>query len=109
MTDQEGIFKSKDYDYKKYNVRSNISAEIVKGFTIDLQLSGRLDTRNKFYEAEPITRSIQMARPTFSVFANDNRLIGRIRETKAIRFIFLTLIMSVMTDETAENLTVQLL
>ena len=72
MTDQEGIFKSKDYDYKKYNVRSNISAEIVKGFTVDLQLSGRLDTRNKFYEAEPITRSLQMARPTFSIFANDN-------------------------------------
>lgn len=72
MTDQEGIYKSKDYNYRKYNVRSNISAEIVKGFTVDLQLSGRLDTRNKFYEAEPITRSIQMARPTYSVYANDN-------------------------------------
>lgn len=72
MTDQEGIYKSKDYDYKRYNVRSNISAEIVKGFTIDLQLSGRLDSRNKFYETESIARSIQMARPTFPIFANDN-------------------------------------
>jgi TonB-linked SusC/RagA family outer membrane protein len=71
-TYQEGIYKSNDFDYSKYNVRSNISAEIVKGFTVDLQLSGRLDTRDKPYEAEPLTRSLQMARPTFSMYANDN-------------------------------------
>jgi len=71
-TDQEGIYKSKDYSFKKYNVRSNISAEIVKGFTVDLQLSGRLDTRNKPYEADPITRSIQMAKPVNTIYANDN-------------------------------------
>lgn len=71
-TYQEGIYKSNDYDYSKYNVRSNISAEIVKGFTVDLQLSGRLDTRNKPYEAEPLTRSIQMARPVFPIYANNN-------------------------------------
>ncbi len=71
-TDQEGIYKSKDYSFKKYNVRSNISAEIVKGFTVDLQLSGRLDTRNKPYEADPITRSIQMAKPVNTIYANNN-------------------------------------
>jgi len=71
-TDQEGIYKSKDYSFKKYNVRSNISAEIVKGFTVDLQLSGRLDTRNKPYEADPITRSIQMAKPVNAIYANNN-------------------------------------
>lgn len=72
MTDQQGIYRSKDYTYKKYNVRSNISAEIVKGFTVDLQLSGRLDTRTKPYEAESIIRVIQMAKPIFSKYANDN-------------------------------------
>lgn len=46
-TDQEGIYKSDDFNFKKYNIRSNISAEIVKGFNVELQLSGRLDTRNK--------------------------------------------------------------
>lgn len=71
-TYQEGIYKSKDYDFSKYNVRSNISAEIVKGFTVNLQLSGRLDTRNKPYEAEPLTRSLQMAKPVFPIYANDN-------------------------------------
>ncbi|MDD4514204.1 TonB-dependent receptor [Massilibacteroides sp.] len=71
-TDQEGMYKSKDYTYSKYNVRSNISAEIVKGFTVDLQLGGWFDSRNKPYEAEPLTRSIQMAKPVFSIYANDN-------------------------------------
>lgn len=70
--DQEGIYKSKDLNFQKYNLRSNISAEIVKGFKIDLQLSGRLDTRNKPYEAEPISRSIQMAKPVFPIYANGN-------------------------------------
>lgn len=72
LTDQQGIYRSKAFNYKKYNVRSNISAEIVKGFTVDLQLSGRLDTRMKPYEAEPLSRSIQMAKPVFPIYANNN-------------------------------------
>ena len=72
FTDQEGIYRSGAFNYQKYNVRSNISAEIVKGFTVDLQLSGRLDTRNKPYEAEPLSRSIQMAKPVFPIYANNN-------------------------------------
>ena len=72
LTDQEGIYRSKAFNYKKYNVRSNISAEIVKGFTVDLQLSGRLDTRMKPYEAEPLSRAIQMAKPVFPIYANNN-------------------------------------
>ena len=72
LTDQEGIYKSGAFNYKKYNVRSNISAEVVKGFKVDLQLSGRLDTRMKPYEAEPLSRSIQMAKPIFPIHANDN-------------------------------------
>jgi TonB-linked SusC/RagA family outer membrane protein len=71
-TYQEGIYKSDDYNFSKTNVRSNISATIVKGLTVDLQISGRLDTRNKPYEAEPLTRSLQMALPTFPIHANNN-------------------------------------
>lgn len=72
LTDQEGMYKSDDYNFQRYNIRSNISAEITKGLTVDLQLSGRLDSRQKPYEAEPLTRSIQMARPIYTVYANDN-------------------------------------
>lgn len=71
---QEGIYRSKDYSYDRYNVRSNLSATIVKGFTVDLQLSGRLDQRNKPYETEGglIMRSIQMALPINTLYANNN-------------------------------------
>lgn len=72
MTDQEGIYRSGAFDYKKYNVRSNISAEIVKGLKVDLQLSGRLDKRMKPYESDPLSRTIQMAKPIFPIYANDN-------------------------------------
>lgn len=72
MTDQQGVFKSKDLSYRKYNVRSNISAEIVKGFKVDLQLSGRLDTRMKPYEVISLFRMIQMSRPTTPIYANNN-------------------------------------
>jgi len=76
VTDQDGIYKSDDYSFQRYNVRSNISAQIVKGFTVDLQVSGRLDTRIKPYEYESglIARSIQAAKPVFTIFANDNPL-----------------------------------
>lgn len=72
LTDQEGMYKSKDYNYKKYNVRSNISAEIAQGLTVNLQLSGQLDNRDKPYEADPLSRSIQMAKPVYPVYANNN-------------------------------------
>lgn len=70
-TDQEGIYKSGDFSYQKYNVRSNLSTEIVKGFTVDLQLSGRFNTRNKVHEPEPITRNAQMATPILPIYANN--------------------------------------
>ena len=107
FTDQEGIYKSKAFNYKKYNVRSNISAEIVKGFTVDLQLSGRLDTRMKPYEAEPLSRSIQMAKPIFPIYANNNPDYWSNPEIKVIPFIYPISTMSVMTEEIAVNLTDQ--
>ena len=74
LTDQDGMYKSDDYTFKKYNVRSNISAEVISGLTVDLQISGRLDNLNKPYEADPLSRSIQMAKPVYPIYANDNVL-----------------------------------
>ena len=75
LTNQDGILRSNDINYRKYNVRSNISAEIVKGLTVDLQLSGRLDTRMTPalpYKNTNLFGDIQMARPVLSLYANDN-------------------------------------
>ena len=43
---QEGFFKSGDLNYNKYNLRSNISAQIAKGLKFDVSLSGIADQRN---------------------------------------------------------------
>ena len=69
---QDGFYKSDDYSYHKYNVRSNVTAEIAHGLTIGMQLSGRYDKRLKPYEPESIFRSIQMALPTNTIYANNN-------------------------------------
>lgn len=71
-TGQEGIWVSKDQDYKKYNVRSNISAELTRGLTVDLQISGRLDTRNQPYNQDTF-KAIYKAVPTLPVYANHTK------------------------------------
>jgi TonB-linked SusC/RagA family outer membrane protein len=68
--DQEGIQASGDYKYDKYNVRSNVSADITKGLSVGLELSGIFDTRHKPYERE-IFKSIFQARPIYPVYANN--------------------------------------
>lgn len=75
MTHQDGILRSNDINYRKYNVRSNISAEIIKGLTVDLQLSGRLDTRMTPalpYSKTNLFGDIQMAKPVATIYANNN-------------------------------------
>ncbi len=43
---QEGFFRSGDLNYGKYNLRSNITAEIVRGLKFDLSINGFSDQRN---------------------------------------------------------------
>ena len=46
---QEGIFRSRDLNYNKFNLRSNISTEIAKGIKFELGVSGISDERNTPY------------------------------------------------------------
>ena len=48
---QEGFFKSGDLNYDKYNLRSNITSQLAKGLTLDLNLSGIADRRNTPYSS----------------------------------------------------------
>ncbi len=43
---QEGFFRSRDLNYSKYNIRSNIDAELVRGLKFNLNLSGIADNRS---------------------------------------------------------------
>lgn len=54
---QEGFFRSGDLNYDKYNLRSNITAQIVKGLKFNLNLSGIVDQRNT-----PYTSSVDIIR-----------------------------------------------
>lgn len=46
---QDSFFKSGDLNYNKFNLRSNISTEILKGLTFDLNLSGMVDKQHNPY------------------------------------------------------------
>ncbi len=48
---QEGLFKSGDLNYDKYNVRANITSEIVKGLKFYANLAGMADSRNTPYNS----------------------------------------------------------
>lgn len=69
---QGGLLKSGDWNYNRYNVRSNVTVNVTNDFKVDVQLSGRLDQRKKPYNADNIFRAAQMAIPTYSIYANDN-------------------------------------
>lgn len=48
---QEGIFRSGDLNYNKYNLRSNITTQLAKGVKFDINLSGISDERNTPYNS----------------------------------------------------------
>ncbi len=69
---QQGILRSGDWKFNRFNVRSNISAEVAKGFTVDLKLSGIFQDRERPSMADDLFRRAQMAIPTYDVYANNN-------------------------------------
>jgi TonB-linked SusC/RagA family outer membrane protein len=67
-TDQQSNFKSGDYDYNRYNIRSNIDAKITKDFSISVDFSyrkGILDKAN--FSASDMYNSLQTAKPVYPV------------------------------------------
>lgn len=47
---QDGFFKSKDLNYNKYNIRSNITAQLTKRLKFEANLSGIIDQQNRPYQ-----------------------------------------------------------
>lgn len=68
FTDQESAFKSGDYDFNRYNIRSNIDAEITKDLGISLDLSYRntiLDKAN--FTEDNMYNSLLTAKPVYPI------------------------------------------
>jgi TonB-linked SusC/RagA family outer membrane protein len=76
FTDQESAFKSGEYDFNRYNIRSNIDAEITKDLGISLDLSYRttiLDKAN--FTEDNMYNSLLTAKPVYPIVheADPNR------------------------------------
>lgn len=70
---QEGFFKSKSLNYRRYNVSSNINAQISKRLSTSLKLSGIMGERQApSYSVNQAFKSWWRASPNNSIYANDN-------------------------------------
>jgi TonB-linked SusC/RagA family outer membrane protein len=70
---QDAIFKSDDVNYKRYNLRSNLSTKISKRLTFDVNLSGILDQKNQPYISPwYVFRSLWYQPPVQNIYANNN-------------------------------------
>ena len=47
FVDQESFFTSRDFDYKRYNVRSNLDLELNKNLNFSVDVSYRQDIRKR--------------------------------------------------------------
>ncbi|MBO9204915.1 MULTISPECIES: SusC/RagA family TonB-linked outer membrane protein [Niastella] len=70
---QDAIFKSDDVNYKRYNMRSNLSTKIARRLTFDVDISGILDEKNQPYISPwYVFRSLWYQPPVQNIYANNN-------------------------------------
>jgi TonB-linked SusC/RagA family outer membrane protein len=73
FTGQNGILKSDDLFYKRYNLRSNLSTRISKDLTFDLNLSATMERKDQPMQAAYwVFRSMWYQPPINSVYANND-------------------------------------
>ena len=64
--DQESYFRSRDYDYSRYNARSNIDAKINDNLSFNLDLSYRFEqTERPGNNIDALMVELLTTRPTF--------------------------------------------
>lgn len=71
--DEEGLWKSGDLNYQRYNLRSNVTGKISDDLEAELFVEGMMDTKNEPGEAAwNVFKFTWMNIPTFPVYANNN-------------------------------------
>jgi TonB-linked SusC/RagA family outer membrane protein len=71
--DQDGILTSNDLNYKRYNVRSNVTSKIGKNITVNLNMSAIMDQKNSPAQSFwYTTRETWRELPTQTIYANNN-------------------------------------
>jgi len=72
---QDGVFKTGDLNYNKYNFRSNVTVNIVKGLKAQVLTSGWMDQKNQPYTDEwTVYKYTWNQIPINQVYANNNPL-----------------------------------
>ena len=71
--DQKGFLKSDDLDYHRYNVRSNLNAQITKQLKLSARLAATIDQRERPYQGTwEIFKNLWRSVPDESIYANNN-------------------------------------
>lgn len=70
---QNGLYKSNDLNYTRYNLRSNINAQITKRIKASFKISGMLDTRNSPQSSDTqIFSALWRSQPNEDYYANND-------------------------------------
>lgn len=70
---QDGYWKSNDLNYKRYNVRANVDAQISKRLKTEMKLSGIMDNKDQPYAStESVFKSLWRQSALSPVYANNN-------------------------------------
>lgn len=73
---QDGLWKSGDLNYDRYNVRANVDANITKNLKAELRTSAIMDTRNQPYgldgQAWNVFKALWRMSSVVPIYANDN-------------------------------------
>ncbi len=71
MTDQQSVFTSGDYYYKRYNARLNVDATVSKNLTMRFDLQYRVENRQQVADVDVVMIDFQTAQPRYSPFLPD--------------------------------------
>lgn len=70
---QESLFRSNDMNYSRYNLRSNIGAQVTEDIKVNVRLSGSVDDRDRpQQDAWSVFSSLWRTPTTLNIYANDN-------------------------------------
>lgn len=71
---EEGLWKAKSLDYQRYNIRTNVTAQITKNLKASFEFGGYYDIKNApaYYPSE-IFKAIGAVQPLYEVYANGNK------------------------------------
>jgi TonB-linked SusC/RagA family outer membrane protein len=86
---QDGVFKTGDLNYNKYNFRSNVTANITKGLKAQVLTSAWMDEKNQpFTDEWTVYKYTWNQIPTHQIYANNNPLYPAVMDDNMNPSIF---------------------